>query len=111
MDAKYPEINLGSTICTKLKQIYFPDEYWAKCYKHVAQKFSELKRIMNKFYTEKTELEILRELQRYSEADIKEAFALDGKDDEENQGCNGAPGTAGAGEMVPPFRHSDPIHP
>lgn len=74
MEAKYPEINLGATICEKLKQIYFSDKPWIDCHKDVATKFTEMKRMMRKFYTDKTDREILKELIKYDTMDIEEIF-------------------------------------
>lgn len=79
MDAKLPDITLGETVCIMLKRMYFPDTPWQECYKDVANKFSELKAVMRKFYTGKTDLEILHEIRRYSEDDISEAFCLTSK--------------------------------
>lgn len=74
MEAKLPEITLGETACRKLKDIYFKDEKWPDCYKKVAEKFTELRCIGRNFYGYETELEIIKELARYSEKDILEAF-------------------------------------
>jgi hypothetical protein len=71
-------VTLGETVCEKLRIIYHTDQPWPECYKHVAQKFSALKQIMRKFYSEKTEIEILIELQRYSHQDILDAFEMQG---------------------------------
>lgn len=74
MDAKVPVINLGATVSEKLKTIYFPDEPWVECYKKVAIKFTEFKKMMRKFYSDKTDNEMLIEINRYSEQDILDAF-------------------------------------
>jgi hypothetical protein len=72
MEAKLPEITLGETICEKLKNIYFHDESWISCYKKVAYKFSELKKIAKRFYSDKSNIEVLREICKFSENDIKD---------------------------------------
>ena len=76
MDAKYPEITLGETVTGMIRNVYHHDDEWPACYKQVADKFTELKKIMRKFYTDKSDLEILKELIRYSQDDIKDAFQL-----------------------------------
>lgn len=75
MEAKYPEITLGETVCRKLKDIYFKDQAWPDCYKEVAEKFTELRHIVKKFYGYETTLEICKELIKYSDEDIIEAFS------------------------------------
>lgn len=74
MEAKYQEITLGEASCTKIKQLYYPDTSWQASHKLVAIKFSHLKMIMKKFYTDKTTIEILQELQRYSHKDIDDVL-------------------------------------
>lgn len=66
-------------MCEKLKIIYFNDVHWQACYKQVANKFTELKQIMRKFYnTDKnnfdSEIEMLKELSKFSKESIKEAL-------------------------------------
>ena len=70
-----PEITLGEGICAKLKVIYFSDKAWIDCYKQVAEKFTVMKNIMRKFYTEKTDTEILKELIKYDTTDIEDIFS------------------------------------
>jgi len=77
VEAKYPEITLGESICEKLKIIFFPDKRWQQCYKDVAIKFTALKEIAKKFYTDKDILAILIELNKYSTQDIQEAFHME----------------------------------
>lgn len=80
MDAKLKKetitqiINLGDPICRRLKQIYYPDKPWVECYKDVSIKFSQLKKIAKRFYTDKTDKDILIELAKYSNNDIKDCF-------------------------------------
>jgi hypothetical protein len=76
MEAKYPLITLSQSVVEKIKIIYFPDKPWPECYKNVAQKFTGLKQKMRKFYTGRTDIEILHELRKYSDDDIKEAFSV-----------------------------------
>lgn len=74
MEAKYAEINLGATVCEKIKEIYFKDQAWIGCYKNIVLKFTQLKEIMRKFYTDKTDKEILQELIKYNNKDIEDIF-------------------------------------
>lgn len=74
MDAKYPELNLEEPICRKIKNIYYSEITWSHCYKDVSIKFSQLKTIAKKFWPDKNSLELVQELYKFSEKDIKEAF-------------------------------------
>ncbi len=67
-------INLGATICEKIKEIYYPAKPWVECHKDVSIKFSQLKKIAKTFYVDKTDKEVLMELVRYSPDDIKDCF-------------------------------------
>lgn len=67
-------MTLGETACEKLKTTYFNDDPWQECYKLVAQKFTLLKDIMRKFYADKTYIEILIALQKYSCDDIADVL-------------------------------------
>ena len=73
-DSALLEIMLGSPICQKLKMIYHVQSEWNECYKEVAQKFTSLKQIMRKFYIDKTDIELLQELNKYSLEDLKDIF-------------------------------------
>lgn len=73
-EAIYVEIRLGEPICEKLRTIYHDGQHWQICYKDVANKFSLLKAKMKKFYTDKDNEQILRELSHYSESDIRDAI-------------------------------------
>ena len=75
MEAVLPQINIGATVCAKLKIIYYPDKPWIECYRLVAGKFTELKNIARKFYAGKSEIEILQELAKYSNSDIIDAMS------------------------------------
>lgn len=77
MDAVIPEINFGTSICEKLKNIYFSEKPWNECYKEVAKKFTELKIHARKFYFDKNDIEILSELLKYGQDDIKEMFHIE----------------------------------
>lgn len=68
------EIILGTPICEKLKVIYFSDIPWVNCYRDVAAKFIALKAIARRFYVDKTNVEVLNELIKYSDQDIYDAF-------------------------------------
>lgn len=68
------QINLGSPICEKIKQIYYPNEPWIDCYKKISAKFTQLKKIAKNFYTDKDEKQILMELGKYTSDDIKDCM-------------------------------------
>lgn len=68
------EINLGASICSQLKILYFPDVQWVKCYNDVAKKLTHLKKISEKLYADKTKIDVLKELNKYSANDILELF-------------------------------------
>ncbi len=69
-------INLGAPICQKLKDIFFPNETWFKSYKEVSKKFTELKVLARKFFSGKSDVEILQELGKYSTEDLMELMNL-----------------------------------
>ena len=75
MEAKLTEIILGEAVCEKLKAIYHPNETWIACHVSVSRKFSELKKIMRKFYSDKNEHEMLIELNKYNKEDIEECLS------------------------------------
>jgi hypothetical protein len=76
MEAKYPEITLGEPVCAKLKDIYFSAKEWHACYRDVAAKFNEFKNIARKFYSGKSDKEMLTELVKYTKEDIIDAFGV-----------------------------------
>lgn len=63
-------------MCEKLKDIYFKEISWSECHREVAKKFSELKKIMRKFYSGQSDEDILAKLITYSNQDIIDAFSL-----------------------------------
>ena len=65
---------VGSEICKKLKEIYYKTKLWPECYQDVSNKITELKSIARKFYVDKDELDMLKELAKYSIEDIKEMY-------------------------------------
>lgn len=71
------QINLSAPICIKLKRMFYPSETWQESYKLVAIKFSEIKKRAKAFYQDKEIEDILKELNRYSESDIKELFHVE----------------------------------
>ena len=58
MEAKYQEIILGEPICKRLKEIYFSDISWPKCSRQIANKFTLLKKVMRKIYSDMDILEL-----------------------------------------------------
>ncbi len=74
MEAKLHEITLAAGICERIRQIYHPNEQWGECHGDITRRLNQFLGIARKFYCDKTELEMLKELARYSTDDIKEAF-------------------------------------
>lgn len=72
-----PYINLGAMICEKLKVIYHNDKKWNECYKDVGDKFTNLKVIAKKFYQDKSEIEILIEMGKFSHSDVIDALGCE----------------------------------
>jgi hypothetical protein len=79
MESVREEIKLGAVICERLRIIYFNSIPWINCYKDVAAKFRLLKESMINFYSEKTEKDILIELNKFSDEDIKDALNIEKK--------------------------------
>jgi hypothetical protein len=69
------EINLGAIVCAKLKTIYFYEIEWIDCYKLVSAKFVDLLQIAKKFYADKSKIDTIKEIVKYSNNDIVELFA------------------------------------
>lgn len=61
-------------VCEKLKTIYYPHKPWIECYKDVATKFTALKKVIRKYYPDQPDVEVVRNLNKYSVEDIKEAI-------------------------------------
>jgi hypothetical protein len=83
-EAKYPEVTLSEYICSKIKNIYFADKIWPECYRQVANKFTEFKVIVRKFYggyTRDDNIELLKRVRHFAENDIKEAFEMPMKEE------------------------------
>lgn len=69
-----PLISLGAKICSTIKHIYFRQTEWVYCYRQIAVMLSHLKKEAKKFYSDKTEEEILEILTTYSHEDIKDGL-------------------------------------
>ena len=65
-------ITLGETVCRKLRNIYYREIPWIECHKLVAEKYSYLKKQAFKFYGDKDELDVCKELAKYLPAEIEE---------------------------------------
>lgn len=76
MEAKIVEITLGETICEKLKILFFDADSWPDCYKHIADKFTKLKRCARHFYAGHSDVDILRELIKYNTSDLEEIMDI-----------------------------------
>jgi hypothetical protein len=77
MEAKMVDITLGETVCEKLKALYFKDSPWPECYQQVADRFTELKRHARQFYAGQGDVDILKELIKYSTHDIDEMYHIE----------------------------------
>jgi len=67
-------IYLGATVCSQLKNVYFPKTPWVYCYSKVGDKFNELKKIMRNIYPSKTDVAIFMELRQYEKQDISDVM-------------------------------------
>jgi hypothetical protein len=76
MEAKYPEITLGESVCSKIKQIYFSEEKSPDCHRKVADKFTLFKKIMRKIYPDSDNVEILQSVARFDTLEIQEIFDM-----------------------------------
>lgn len=80
VNARYSAVELGSPICSRLKQIYFPGQKWADCYMQVSDLYTKLKKNAKKFYVGKTDVEILKDLLKYTNDDLVELLTLENKE-------------------------------
>jgi hypothetical protein len=62
-------------VCEKLRIIYAKDIPWVKCSRYIGRQMYALKIRAMKFYADKTEIEVLQELSKYSTDDIKEMMS------------------------------------
>lgn len=70
-----PEINLGATICTRLKKIYYADQPWdVQLTKAIAKRYTDLCAKTRIFYPELDNLAFLQAIIKYSDADITDAL-------------------------------------
>lgn len=70
--AKYQEIELGARICRVIRNSLYIDKPWIECHKLIAMRFTMLKQLSRKQYADKTEIEMLQWLGKYSEDDIRD---------------------------------------
>ena len=70
------EITLGENICQKLKEIYFKDIEWSKCYLEVAKKLTTVKQKMRKLHNTTDTLAVLKLLQKFTPEDLKEVLDI-----------------------------------
>ncbi len=61
-------------VCVKLKAIYHTDKPWGSCYQDVSSLFSKLKKVMRPFYGTLDNIDLLKELNKYTNDDIIEAM-------------------------------------
>lgn len=75
-EKEYREFNdqmeLGAQICIKLKQIYYPSDSGYDSYRKIAEKLTKLKQKARVILAHMNEVEMLRELRNFPEADLKE---------------------------------------
>ena len=81
INQKYTAIELGSPICSKLKQIYYPNHKWADCYKQVGSLFNTIKKNARKFYVDKTDDEISKDLIKYTNDNLIELLVMENATD------------------------------
>ena len=62
---------IGSEMCQKMKEIY-PEKSWGK----IANIFTDFKTKMRKFYADKNEVEMHKEIRNYSAQDIFDALEV-----------------------------------
>lgn len=73
MDAT-EEINLGATVCSNIKETFYPDTPWVKCYIQVGGIFTRLKKVLRKVYPNKSTAEIIQVLIQYGSEDLRDAL-------------------------------------
>ena len=78
MESVHQQVILGAAICDKLRDFYFKDIPWVECCQEVAVKYTDLKKLSRKFFIDKTDVEILIEVNKYSTSDIGDALTKDG---------------------------------
>ena len=76
MEATNQEITLAEPVCVKLKHIYFDGMNWIECYRNVASRLTQLKSIVSRLYPDKTRVQVLQEIIKYTNDDIIDAFEL-----------------------------------
>ncbi len=78
MDSNSKElVNIGTQICERLKQIYFSDKPWAASHARISKGFSLLKQKARIYYPEMSELEMLKQISKYCDREIKELMQVD----------------------------------
>lgn len=68
-----PEITFGGEICKKLQKLYYPNQKWGdKISNKVAKLFSQLKKEARTFFSESSEVDMLRKISRFTDEEFKE---------------------------------------
>lgn len=80
-------ITLGEDVCNLIKKVYFAQTKWIDCYQQVADKFTELKRIIRISGVAKNEHEIISILRGFSETDLLDALGDQGAINAKASGC------------------------
>ena len=65
LELAHIEINAGARVTKVLKDMYFADVPWSKCYKKVANHFTEIKVQMREKFPDKTNMELIEEFMSY----------------------------------------------
>jgi hypothetical protein len=71
---KYQRIVLGADVCKLLKEIYFADIKWQKCYWAVGEKYTLLKKRARIAFADKTEPQVIDEIRTWTKQDIEDAM-------------------------------------
>ena len=64
-------IREGAEICKKLKEIHHEQNWW-----QISHVYTSFKINMRKFYSEMSEIELIKTLSKYSVQEIKDAFEI-----------------------------------
>lgn len=74
-------VNEGAKICSKLKEIYYPNDHWKHVYREIADKFTAIKQKTREFVEFGTENELLVYLNTFSDEALTDAYDLGQKAD------------------------------
>lgn len=72
----YIMVDYWVIVCKKIKNMFFKDKKWQECYRDVANKFTQMKKICRPCYPNLSENQFLETISKYSDADILDVFAI-----------------------------------